>query len=301
MSGRRSRSTYSPPINEVCENLTSRFQTITRVQAIKIRKRRPFPFILEQDGNMLRVMGVETEVDRLDPSFRQYINYVICRVDFSSEFSVEGGMKLDYFVSMRNAFKNVGKLVLYLSELERDAEPFGTMFVRLRLPSIHWGRHGLHFTGNGSTPPKLARLDEDSIFFNIRQSIANLKLDRLEVPNVSEAACSSMPSADVLTFLRHYGLFETRTIYLVKDLDTPIRIINSLDECNFLKDNRKYSLDGDDGKECIVCLDAPKQIIYQPCGHFCVCAKCAKQVHNKCPLCRQEVGALYLLRTESQQ
>jgi hypothetical protein len=39
---------------------------------------------------------------------------------------------------------------------------------------------------------------------------------------------------------------------------------------------------------CTVCLDAAKAIRFEPCGHVCCCAACAKAV-DKCPLCRAAI------------
>lgn len=40
---------------------------------------------------------------------------------------------------------------------------------------------------------------------------------------------------------------------------------------------------------CKVCADAPKQVAFDPCGHFCACLKCAAAVH-KCPFCRTAIA-----------
>jgi hypothetical protein len=41
---------------------------------------------------------------------------------------------------------------------------------------------------------------------------------------------------------------------------------------------------------CVVCFDAPKEYIIVPCGHICVCARCAEQLTKTrtpmCPVCR---------------
>jgi hypothetical protein len=41
---------------------------------------------------------------------------------------------------------------------------------------------------------------------------------------------------------------------------------------------------------CVVCFDAPKDHIIVPCGHQCVCARCAEQLTKTrtpmCPVCR---------------
>ena len=42
--------------------------------------------------------------------------------------------------------------------------------------------------------------------------------------------------------------------------------------------------------QCVVCFDAPKDHAIVPCGHQCVCARCAKQLTKTrtpmCPVCR---------------
>ena len=45
----------------------------------------------------------------------------------------------------------------------------------------------------------------------------------------------------------------------------------------------------DDHDFCCVCLDAPKQFVFGPCGHVCVCETCASEIMQtakECPMCR---------------
>ena len=49
----------------------------------------------------------------------------------------------------------------------------------------------------------------------------------------------------------------------------------------------------EDWMTCVVCLNAPKTHIFDPCGHMCVCEACAQRVMSvtghvpgRCPLCR---------------
>ncbi len=47
------------------------------------------------------------------------------------------------------------------------------------------------------------------------------------------------------------------------------------------------------GDECVVCLDAPYDVVFAPCGHFCACAACAARVvsgQGVCLICR---GAIH--------
>jgi hypothetical protein len=48
-------------------------------------------------------------------------------------------------------------------------------------------------------------------------------------------------------------------------------------------------VDDEDKDCCCVCLDAPKQFVFGPCGHLCVCETCANEVMEtakECPMCR---------------
>ena len=46
-----------------------------------------------------------------------------------------------------------------------------------------------------------------------------------------------------------------------------------------------------DVSPCVICMDAPKDVAFYPCGHKCVCTSCADQYdeENGCPICRQPV------------
>ncbi|OLQ07407.1 Baculoviral IAP repeat-containing protein 2 [Symbiodinium microadriaticum] len=40
--------------------------------------------------------------------------------------------------------------------------------------------------------------------------------------------------------------------------------------------------------QCVVCLDAPANMAFVPCGHLAVCEACAGQLERPiCPVCRQ--------------
>ncbi|KYQ91069.1 hypothetical protein DLAC_07971 [Tieghemostelium lacteum] len=55
------------------------------------------------------------------------------------------------------------------------------------------------------------------------------------------------------------------------------------------------SLASEDSKECVACLNDPKEVLAIPCRHFCLCNKCAeilRKVSIKCPICRSPIRAL---------
>jgi hypothetical protein len=41
-------------------------------------------------------------------------------------------------------------------------------------------------------------------------------------------------------------------------------------------------------KECSVCLDGDRNILFEPCNHITMCSVCAVQV-QKCPICRLQI------------
>jgi len=49
-----------------------------------------------------------------------------------------------------------------------------------------------------------------------------------------------------------------------------------------------------EGQECVVCMDAPRELACIPCGHLCMCEHCAyrlleEEKATKCPLCNAEI------------
>lgn len=44
------------------------------------------------------------------------------------------------------------------------------------------------------------------------------------------------------------------------------------------------------GTECIICMNAPREILFTPCGHVVCCTTCAPAYHQeRCPICRVNV------------
>lgn len=49
----------------------------------------------------------------------------------------------------------------------------------------------------------------------------------------------------------------------------------------------------DSGEEtCTMCMDAPKNVAFSPCGHYCSCTSCAGKLEGKCPMCRSAIVAV---------
>ena len=40
----------------------------------------------------------------------------------------------------------------------------------------------------------------------------------------------------------------------------------------------------EESKQCVVCMDQPKELMIRPCNHYCVCQACARRL-QKCPMC----------------
>ena len=62
---------------------------------------------------------------------------------------------------------------------------------------------------------------------------------------------------------------------------------------------RPAAIFADDDPTCSVCLDAPKSLVFIPCGHYHTCADCFAGMQRsagapltlRCPICRQQVAA----------
>ena len=56
---------------------------------------------------------------------------------------------------------------------------------------------------------------------------------------------------------------------------------------------------GELADECVVCWSAGPEVIFQPCGHLCVCTACAQPFLEglACPMCRQIISAGIIVQT----
>jgi len=43
--------------------------------------------------------------------------------------------------------------------------------------------------------------------------------------------------------------------------------------------------------ECTICMDAPVDTVFVPCGHMAACGPCAKRLGKRppCPVCRKKI------------
>ena len=58
-------------------------------------------------------------------------------------------------------------------------------------------------------------------------------------------------------------------------------------------DLSKVKVFEDEEEECVVCFDNPKDIVFVPCGHYCCCDECYRQISasgsGKCVMCRADI------------
>jgi hypothetical protein len=45
-------------------------------------------------------------------------------------------------------------------------------------------------------------------------------------------------------------------------------------------------------KECIICMDREREIIFAPCGHFILCKECNSKIKEKCPYCNYKITGI---------
>lgn len=54
-----------------------------------------------------------------------------------------------------------------------------------------------------------------------------------------------------------------------------------------LEVNGVYGFEDTENRDCMVCFDRPRNIVFFPCRHCCVCPTCLRSLReDKCPLCR---------------
>ena len=104
-----------------------------------------------------------------------------------------------------------------------------------------------------------------------------------------EGAKYSAPVSD-LSFSETRGKF----FYRVKKHN--IEIIDSVNDLAEVLEETKISVNKvyeNKGADCVICMDKGHEVVFVPCGHYCLCENCANQIlgtTKKCPLCRQVVS-----------
>ena len=69
-----------------------------------------------------------------------------------------------------------------------------------------------------------------------------------------------------------------------------IKIIENIEDVSLAK------IFEDEKSDCVICMEADKESVFAPCGHFYCCESCAKQIYNngsgKCPICRASISQI---------
>jgi hypothetical protein len=56
-----------------------------------------------------------------------------------------------------------------------------------------------------------------------------------------------------------------------------------------------------EGRECVICMSAPRDTTVLPCRHMCMCQACAAALRtqtNKCPICREPMESLLHIKLQ---
>ena len=56
-----------------------------------------------------------------------------------------------------------------------------------------------------------------------------------------------------------------------------------------LEELEKKLLKEEESKQCVVCMDQPRELMIRPCNHYCVCQSCARRL-QKCPMCNRLIN-----------
>lgn len=73
------------------------------------------------------------------------------------------------------------------------------------------------------------------------------------------------------------------------------KFIRILDDAEDVSSEVKVSVNKvfeDDNPICVICFDLERDVVIVPCGHYCLCKKCASTIiksTSKCPMCRSNM------------
>lgn len=91
--------------------------------------------------------------------------------------------------------------------------------------------------------------------------------------------------------------------YGVKVIKQKIHVGNTSYELQEIYGIEQSQGAGEEGKEdarnCVVCMECPRDTTVLPCRHMCMCFNCAKVLSmqsNKCPICRGNVDSLLQIK-----
>lgn len=58
---------------------------------------------------------------------------------------------------------------------------------------------------------------------------------------------------------------------------------------NGVIDANHQIFEDEDNADCVICMCAPKNIVFVPCYHFYCCTECSSKLKD-CPICRVKIG-----------
>ena len=67
-----------------------------------------------------------------------------------------------------------------------------------------------------------------------------------------------------------------------------------LSEQDMVLEVLEIDAEGERGEKCVICWTNPKDSIFYPCGHQCLCFECSQRFkkeakHQVCPICRNRI------------
>eukprot|EP01012_Entosiphon_sulcatum_P034506 TRINITY_DN43774_c0_g1_i1.p1 TRINITY_DN43774_c0_g1~~TRINITY_DN43774_c0_g1_i1.p1 ORF type:complete len:564 (-),score=78.32 TRINITY_DN43774_c0_g1_i1:178-1656(-) len=106
---------------------------------------------------------------------------------------------------------------------------------------------------------------------------------------------------DITTWLKRQNLEKYAPIFVREDID--VSTLASLKEEDLEKIGvtqvgaRKKimaAIGGNETQMCVICMDIPRSIVLDPCGHMSMCTACSRKV-KRCPICRTKVHKTILV------